>query len=59
MLAMTVSCAAIYSFMFAVGCWIYGRAAAAAALTALALAAGLALFPVMKRLDNQRSTTND
>ena len=59
MLAMSVSCVAIYALMFAVGCWIYGRAAAAAALTALALAAGLALFPVMKRLDNQRSTTND
>ena len=51
MLAMTVSCVAIYSLMFASGCWIYGRAAAAAALTAIALASGLLLFPILKRLN--------
>ena len=50
LLAMTVSCVAIYSLMFASGCWIYGRPAAASALTALALVASLALFPIMKRL---------
>ena len=55
MLAMTVSCAAIYSFMFAVGGWIYGRIAFAAALTSVSVAAGLLMIPVLRRL-NPKST---
>ena len=55
MLAMTVSCAAIYSLMFAVGGWIYGRIAFAAALTSVSVAAGLLLIPVLRRL-NPKST---
>ena len=51
MLAMTVSCAAIYSLMFAVGGWIYGRIAFAAALTSVSVAAGLLLIPVLHRLN--------
>ena len=59
MLAMTVSCVAIYSLMFASGFWIYGRTAAASALTALALGAGLAIFPILKRLGDNRHPTAD
>ena len=55
MLAMTVSCVAIYSLMFAVGGWIYGRIAFAAALTSVSVAAGLLLIPVLRRL-NPKST---
>ncbi len=50
MLAMTVSCAAVYALMFASGYWIYGRFVRAAALTATAVAFGLALIPILKRL---------
>ena len=50
MLAMTVSCAAIYALMFASGYWIYGRFMLAATLTVAAAAFGLALIPVLKRL---------
>lgn len=50
MLAMTVSCAAVYALMFASGYWIYGRFALAAALTVAAAAFGLALIPILKRL---------
>ena len=58
-LAMTVSCVSIYSLMFAVGGWIYGRAASAAALTALAVVAGISLVPVLKRLGDNRHPTTD
>ena len=47
-----MSCAAIYSLMFASGYWIYGRTAAASALTAIALVAGLAIFPILKHLNS-------
>ena len=55
MLAMTVSCAAIYSLMFAGGYWIYGRIAFAAAMTSVSVASGLLLIPVLHRL-NTKST---
>ena len=55
MLAMTVSCVSIYSLMFAVGGWIYGRIAFAAAMTSVSVASGLLLIPVLHRL-NPKST---
>ena len=58
-LAMTVSCVSIYSLMFAVGGWIYGRTASAAALTALAVVAGISLVTVLKRLGDNRHPTTD
>ena len=51
MLAMTVSCVAIYALMFASGYWLYGRTALAAVLTAVAVAFGLALIPVLRKLN--------
>jgi hypothetical protein len=56
MLAMTVSCAAIYALMFASGYWIYGRFVLAAALTVAAAVFGLALIPVLKRLGSGKRT---
>ena len=53
MLAMTVSCTAIYSLMFASGCWIYGRTAIAAALTTFSVVAGLTLVPILRRLNSR------
>ena len=51
LLAMTVACAAVYALMFATGYWIYGRYALAVALTAVAVAAGVAMVPVLARLN--------
>jgi archaellum biogenesis protein FlaJ (TadC family) len=59
MLAMTVSCVAIYSLMFAAGSWIYGKTCHAAIMTAVAVVAGLALLPILRRLNGQRLTAND
>ena len=53
MLAMTVSCIAIYALMFASGYWIYGRTTIAAVMTTLAVASGLLLFPILKRLTSK------
>jgi Na+/proline symporter len=55
MLAMTVSCAAIYSLMFAGGYWIYGRIVFAAVMTIVSVASGLLLIPILHRL-NHKST---
>ena len=51
LLAMTVASACVYSMMFASGFWIYGHVASASALTALAVMAGLALLPIIRRLN--------
>ncbi|MCR5751087.1 MAG: Na+:solute symporter [Kiritimatiellae bacterium] len=58
MLAMTVSCVAIYALMFAAGSWIYGRTAAASALTALAVVAGISLVPILGRLNTHKLPTH-
>ena len=50
MLAMTVASAAIYALMFASGCWIYGRIASAAAMTAVAAVCGAGLVPILRQL---------
>ena len=54
LLAMSIASAAIYSMMFAAGFWIYGRTLVASTMTALAVVAGLALIPVMRRLGGTR-----
>ena len=51
LLAMTVACLCVYSMMFASGYWIYGRTAIAAAMTAIAVVSGAALFPILRRLN--------
>ena len=53
MLAMTVSCVAIYALMFAVGCLIYGKTLRAAVLAAVAAVSGLLLFPILKHLNSK------
>jgi len=53
MLAMTVSCVAVYAMMFASGFWIYGRTVLASAMTAIAIVAGLALVPILRRLNGK------
>ena len=58
LLAMTVASACIYAMMFASGYWIYGRVALAATLTAVAAVSGLALFPIMRRLNSEPQTTS-
>ena len=58
LLAMTVASACIYAMMFASGYWIYGRVALAATLTAVAAVSGLALFPIMRRLNSAPLTTS-
>ena len=58
LLATTVASFAIYALMFAAGLWIYGRTLAASALTAFAVAAGLAIIPVLKRLNNKSTNNN-
>jgi len=55
LLAMTISCVAIYSMMFAAGFWIYGRTAMAAVMTSVAVVSGGALFPVLKNLNSSNS----
>ena len=54
LLAMTVACVCVYALMFAVGLWIYGRTAPANALTAVAALSGLALRPILKKLNNEK-----
>ena len=54
LLAMTVACVCVYALMFAVGLWIYGRTAPASALTAVAALSGLALRPILKKLNNEK-----
>ena len=58
LLATTVASFAIYALMFAAGLWIYGRTLAASALTAFAVAAGIAIIPVLKRLNNKSTNNN-
>ena len=55
LLAMTFACACVYAMMFAVGYWIYGRFVIASVMTIVAAVAGIALVPVLSRLN---STTN-
>jgi Na+/proline symporter len=49
-LCMVAGCCAVYSALFAVGNWIYGRTTPAAALTAVALIAAACLIPLWKKL---------
>ena len=51
LLAMTLACACVYAMMFAVGYWIYGRCAIASVMTAVAVVAGVLLFPVLRKLN--------
>ena len=53
MLAMSVACVAIYSMMFAVGYWIYGKTSMASVMTAISVVAGILLFPVLRNLNSK------
>ncbi len=59
MLAMTVACLSVYAMMFAVGFWIYSKTIPAIAMTALSVASGLALVPVMRQLNRSAQTDGD
>jgi hypothetical protein len=48
---MTVACVAIYSMMFAVGYWIYGKVPLASMMTVISVIAGCALCPILKKLN--------
>ena len=54
LLAMTISCVAIYALMFATGFWIYGRMALASTMTVIAVVAALALIPVVRHLNENK-----
>ena len=54
LLAMTFACLCVYALMFASGYWIYGRTAIASVLTVVAAVSGVALVPVLKRLNAGR-----
>ncbi len=53
LLAMTVSCLAIYSAMFAVGYWIYSETALAIVMTAVFVASSLSLLPILRKLNGR------
>jgi Na+/proline symporter len=53
MLAMSLSCAAIYSMMFAVGYWIYAKTPVASVMTAISAVTGIMLIPVLKKLNSK------
>ena len=54
LLAMTVACLCVYALMFASGYWIYGRTAIASVMTVIAVVSGVALAPILKRLNAGR-----
>ena len=54
LLAMTVACLCVYALMFASGYWIYGRTAIATVMTVIAVVSGVALAPILKRLNAGR-----
>ena len=54
LLAMTVACLCVYALMFASGYWIYGRTAIASVMTVIAVVSGVALAPVLRRLNAGR-----
>ena len=54
LLAMTVSSVAIYALMFASGYWIYGRTTIAAVMTSIAVISGLALYPILRQMKDDR-----
>ena len=58
LLAMTVASACVYAMMFAVGSWIYGRCAIASAMTAVAVVAGVLLFPILRKLNANTTKGN-
>ena len=51
LLAMTLACACVYALMFAAGYWIYGRFVIASVMTVVAVVSGIALIPVLSRLN--------
>ena len=53
LLAMAVACLAIYTAMFASGYWIFGETAKAVAMTAVAVVSGVALVPVIRKLNRK------
>lgn len=55
LLAMTVACICIYAMMFASGYWIYGRTGIASAMTVIAIVAGIALVPILRQLNDNRT----
>lgn len=50
MVATSVGCLGAFALMFAVGYWVYGRMGIAAAMTALALASGIAMIPILRKM---------
>ena len=53
LVATSVGCLGAYALMFAVGYWIYGRMVMASAMTAVAVIAGIAIMPVLKRINRK------
>ena len=58
LLAMTVACACVYAMMFAAGYWIYGRCAIASVMTGIAAVAGILLFPILGKLNENQTKGN-
>lgn len=54
-LAMTVSCLAVYSAMFAAGYWIFGKTLLAAIMTSVFVVSGLCLIPIIKNLNGVKA----
>lgn len=57
LLAMTVSCLCIYSAMFAAGYWIFGNTTLAIIMTVSFVISGLALIPIVKKLNTTKKQT--
>lgn len=52
-LAMFLACAAVYSAMFSAGYWIYGNTVLAIVTTSIFVISGVAVIPVVKRLNGK------
>ena len=53
LLATSVSALTVYSLMFGAGCWIYGQFVRASIVTAVAVCALIALFPIIRKLNGK------
>ncbi|HSK18665.1 MAG TPA: sodium:solute symporter family protein [Longimicrobiales bacterium] len=58
-LAMVAGCFAVYSALFAIGYWIYGRYAIAALLTVVAVVGAVYLAKAWGRVSGARATTDE
>ena len=58
-LAMVAGCFAVYSALFAIGYWIYGRYAIAALLTVVAVVGAVYLAKAWGRVSGARTTTDE